>query len=354
VAVLTGYLCWLVLAISGFNKLAAKPTNQPQQISKKAKYKRPEGAISGANVATMSLAVLAILFGVFLPNFGIYPNSTASAIYTAKQAPYAPSDAWYESLSWLKANTPEPFDNPDFYYQRYQTPAPGKAYQYPSTAYGVTAWWDYGYWITRIGHRIPTSNPGTGNMGEASIFVAQDEPSANKLSDKFGSKYVMIDRDIASANGKFHALATLSGSSPDKFYDIYYRVNKNRLEPVWLFYPEYYRSLVVRLYNFDGSQVSPKSSTVISYEEKKSPDGQLYRQITSERKFDSYELAQTYISNILSQKTGNYLIVGQDPFTSPVPLPVIEHYKLIYASKGIVVETGKGMVPAIKIFEYTP
>jgi dolichyl-diphosphooligosaccharide--protein glycosyltransferase len=343
VALLTGYLSWLVLDVSGFKKLTIKPADRLEEIGKKAKSKRRDGSRSVANAVTMSLGILAVFLVVFLPNIG-------NAVNTAKEATFAPSDAWCESLSWLKDNTPDPFGNSDFYYNLYEPPLPGKTYDYLQTAYGVTAWWDYGYWITHIGHRIPTSNPGTGNMGEASIFSAQNEASANKILDQFGSKYVIIDHDIATViGGKFHAVATLSGSGPDKFYGVYYQLKGNMLEPVLLFYPEYYRSLVVRLYNFDGSKVIPKTSTVISYQEKVSPDGQPYRQITDVKSFSGYEDAQAYIA---SQKSGNYRIVSPDPYASPVPLPALEHCKLIYSSKGAVTEPGIGTVPEVKIFEY--
>jgi oligosaccharyl transferase (archaeosortase A-associated) len=353
VALLTGYLSWLVLDISGFRKSMTKPAERPEERWKKAKPKKREGSLSSGNIILMSLGVLVVLFGVFLPNLGVYPNNTANAINTAKQATFAPSDAWYESLTWLKNNSPDPFGTPDFYYELYQPPAPGKSYQNPQTAYGVTAWWDYGYWITRIGHRIPTSNPGTGNMGEASIFISQDEASANKVMDQFGSRYIIVDHDVAITTlfgGKFYAVATLSGNASDKFYGVYYQVNGNMLEPVLLFYPEYYNSLVVRLYNFDGSKVIPQTSTVISYQEKVTPDGYSYKQITEVRRFDSYEGAHTYISN---QKSSNFAIVSPDPYASPVPLPAVEHYRLVYASKDSVTESGKGMVPAVKIFEYS-
>jgi len=82
------------------------------------------------------------------------------------------------------------------------------------------------------------------------------------------------------------------------------------LQPVILFYPEYYRSLVVRLYNFDGIQAIPKSCMVISYQEKVSRDGIPYKEITSAKSFSSYEEAEAYIS---SQKSTNYRIVGTDP-----------------------------------------
>ena len=341
VALLAGYLSWLILRLTGFKKLAVAPVDMLEETKRKSKPKRREGSCSGSR-ANMALGVIAVFFLVLFPNIG-------RAINTASQPAFAPSDAWYESLSWLNENTSEPFGNSDFYYNLYEPPPPGKTYDYPQTAYGVTAWWDYGYWITRIGHRIPTSNPGTNHIGEAFIFTAQDEASANNILDQWGTRYVIVDNAIAMPIGKFQALATLSGNSPYKFYDIYYQLKDNTLEPVLLFYPEYYRSLIVRLYNFDGGKVIPKSSIVISYQDKVSPNGQPYRQITGVQSFGTYEDAQAYIA---SQKSGNYRIVGNNPFVSPVPLPALEHYRLVYASKGSVMETGIGMVAEVKIFEY--
>jgi dolichyl-phosphooligosaccharide-protein glycotransferase len=341
-ALLAGYLSWLVLDISGFKKLMEKPVDKPLDISKKGKPRRIDGSVSPGRITTMVIGVLAVFFVAFFPNIG-------PAINNAGQAVFAPSNAWYESLTWLKDNTPEPFGTADFYYKSYEKPAPGTNYTYPETAYGVTAWWDYGYWITRIGHRIPTSNPGTGNKSEASFFTAQDEFSANTVLDKFGSKYVIVDHDIATViRGKFYALATLSGNDPDKFYGIYYQLNENTLEPVLLFYPEYYRTLVVRLYYFDGSKVIPNNVNVISYQDKVSQDGQPYKQITSVKSFADYQEAQTYIA---SQKSGNYRIVSPDPYSTPVPLPAVDRYNLVYSSKGTIITAGK-ISPEVKIFEY--
>jgi len=341
-ALLAGYLSWLVLDISGFKKLMEKPVVQPQDISKKGEPKRLGGSISSGRITVMVIAVLAVFFVAFFPN--IKP-----AISNAGQAAFAPSNAWYESLTWMKDNTPEPFGNADFYYKSYEKPTPGTNYAYPETAYGVTAWWDYGYWITRIGHRIPTSNPGTGNKGEATFFTAQDEASADTILDKFGSKYVVVDHAIATVfGGKFYALATLSGNDSDKFYGVYYQLKEDTLEPVLLFYPEYYQTMVVHLYNFDGSQVSPKNSTVISYQDKLSANGQAYKQITSAKSFGNYIDAQAYMK---SQTSGNYRIVSADPYATPVPLPAADHFKLAYSSKGTVIAAGK-ISPEVKIFEY--
>jgi dolichyl-diphosphooligosaccharide--protein glycosyltransferase len=344
VALLVAYLSWLILEFSGFREKSTEPAEALSEAKKQVKLKKRGSSRRAINWVLRGLAILIVFFLVFFPNIG-------RAINTVSGAPaFAPSDAWYESLTWLKDNTDDPFGNPDFYYELYEPPPPGESYNYPQTAYGVTAWWDYGYWITRIAHRIPNSNPGTGHRGEAFIFTAQDETSANVLLNNWGSRYIIVDDATASAMLKFSALVTLSGNSQDKFYDVYYQPQDGMLKPVLLFYPEYYRSLIIRLYNFDGSQVTPKSSPVISYEKRISRDGQPYKEITGVKTFPTYEAAESYVA---SQKSGNYRIVNNDPFASPVPLPALEQYKLVHSSKDSKMTPNGDLVPEVKIFEYT-
>jgi oligosaccharyl transferase (archaeosortase A-associated) len=351
VALLVGYLSWLLLEFSGFRRLTTVPAEAPKGMESKVrdKKKQRDGRHPVANRINMVLGVIVVFFLVFYPNIGPLPGGEKPVIDIASNPSFAPSDAWCESLSWLRDNTPDPFDNPDFYYELYQTPPPGKGYDYSQTAYGVTAWWDYGYWITRIGRRIPTSNPGTGHRGEAYFFIAQDENSANKVLDNLGSKYVIVDYALAMPTRKFHAVATLSGSMKENFFDIYYQPQQGVLKPVMLFYPEYYRSLLCRLYNFDGEQVVPRNSVVISYEQKVNREGQSYKQITAAKAFSDYGEAEAYVD---AQKSGNYRIVGSDPFASPVPLEALEHYKLVYSSEGTAVQPSGKLVPEVKIFEY--
>jgi len=200
VALLTGYVSWLILEVTGFGRQVAKSSEPREGIKKKDKQKKKKRNYSrpAANRAYMVLGVIFIFFLVFYPNIGPLPSGAKPAIDTASNPQFAPSDAWCESLSWLRDNTPEPFGNPDFYYELYQPASRGESYDYPQTAYGVTAWWDYGYWITRIGRRIPTSNPGTGDKGEAYLFTAQNEDSANEvLKGKLGSRYIIADYAMA-------------------------------------------------------------------------------------------------------------------------------------------------------------
>ena len=114
---------------------------------------------------------------------------------------------------------------------------------------------------------------------------------------------------------------------------------EGELKPVTLYYPTYYRSTVVRLYNFDGQAVIPQDSTiVISYEEKLSQEKVQYKQISNSWSFPSFDDARAYIS---SQESGNYRIVGTNPFTTPVPLEELKNYKLVHNSDA-----------SVKIFEH--
>ena len=340
----TNYLSWQILDSPDVEKLTTEPKGiTPKMVKKeKARVKRSprtgfQLTVSHINIA---LATMIIFFLVFLPNIG-------PAVATGKQAQFAPDDAWCSSLSWLRENTPEPFGNPDFYYELYEPPPAGEHYNYPESAYGVMAWWDYGHWITRIGRRLPNATPATWGSSPT-FFNAQDEASANKVMDELGIRYVIIDHAIASIDEKFWAVPTLVRKDPEEFFDVYYQLSEDRLEPLWIFYPEYYRTIVARLYNFDGKAVTPQSSTVVFYE-RISRDGRIYKVITDSKSFPSYEEAAAYVS---SQKSDNCKLVGTNPFVSPVPLEKMEHYELIYSSDVYIMEQGGRMVPEIKIFEY--
>jgi oligosaccharyl transferase (archaeosortase A-associated) len=340
VALLSGYLSWQILAFTGFGKVAAKPAEVSGVIQREREKMKKRG-ITGRHIF-MVFGVVVVFFVSFFPNIGQAKN-------IASQAPFAPSDAWCESLTWMRENTPEPFGDPDFYYQLYEPPPPGEIYNYPESAYGVVSWWDYGYWISRLGRRMPISTPGSGQVWEAYFFSAQDEAAAGEImhNQGAGSRYIIID--YGTVTGKFYAVATLSGSDRDKFYGTYYVPQDSQLRSVTLFYPEYYYSLAVRLYSFDGQEVIPKSSIVVSYEERVSQEGTTYKEITSAEPFPTYEEAEAYVA---AQESGNYRIVGNSPFVSPVPLEAAEDYKLVFSSTEAVIQPGIGNMPEVKIFEY--
>jgi dolichyl-diphosphooligosaccharide--protein glycosyltransferase len=382
----TGYMSWQILELD--IKAVTRPKElqptelQPKSTTKRArklerrkarkleikqarmKRRQETGIHLVGNYLSIGLSAIIIFFVVFSP-LAVFPSVKSSAtVSTASGTPYAPSDAWCSALSWMKDNTPEPFGNPDAYYQRFAIPSGGENFTYPESAYGVMAWWDYGYWITRIAHRIPNANPSQDPLAlnrVANYFVAQDESSANNIAKELGTGYVIVDYEIAityfnsntgTVVGKFYAMATWAGKQSAEFFEFYYVPQQDGgIVPYLLFYPEYYRSTAVRLYNFDGKAVIPTANQtiVISYQEVKDAQGNLFKVIDSvSDNFTSYEEAEAYVAN---QTSGNYRIIGVDPMVSPVPLEALSGYKLVFGSDNI--NLGSTSAPAIKIFEFT-
>ncbi|MFC1903307.1 oligosaccharyl transferase, archaeosortase A system-associated [Chloroflexota bacterium] len=344
-ALLTGYLSWQFLKFAGFREARTEPEETTKPTSREKgglKKRQKEGFRLTTRRLNMALAVIIIFFIVIFPNI-------SPAVGTASQARFTPSDAWVSSLTWLKENTPEPFGDPDFYYQRYEPPPEGETFSYPESAYGVMSWWDYGYWITRIGRRIPNSCPGPyeARADTARFFLSQDEDSAQEIREELNSHYIIID--YATAINKFWALTLWAEEEQAKFFDIYLFPQGNQLVGIQLYYPEYYRSLSIRLYNFDGKAVIPEKTRVISYEEKMSQEGVIYKIIINAEEFASYEEAKAYIS---SQESANYRIVNDNPFISPVPLAALKDYQLVHSSVGTTTMPGTTLeVPEVKIFE---
>jgi oligosaccharyl transferase (archaeosortase A-associated) len=339
VALLTGYFSWKMLDLAGLSKLLTRSKEVVATVKKfkkrekKAREKaKPKTFMQPRGTWVRVIVVgIAIFFLVFYPNFG-------RVEVLAGQSNYIMNEGWYNSMSWLKDNSPEPFGDPQFYYELYP---PRNEFEYPETAYGVMSWWDYGYFIMQIAHRIPNANPGQAGAREAGkFFTAQNESSANKVADELGTKYVVIDN--AMATGKFYAMVDWAGGNLSNFYDYYYQQTEDGGQWGMLYYPAYYNSTVSRLYNFDGKAIVPAESIVISYQER-TIEGGVYKEITNGWSFPTYEAAEAYVGN---QTSGNYRIVGTDPSSSPIPLEEMDSYELVYPT-GNITTAGD-----IKIFEY--
>jgi len=344
-ALLTGYFFWKMLDLAGLNKLLAKSKEVVGAVKKfkKREKRTKEKAKPKTFMQPRSVWVRVIVVGiiVFLLVFFPHPrhNNLSYVKILTSQSNAIMHEGWYSSLLWLKDNSPDPFGDPDFYYELYETP-----FHYPESAYGVMTWWDYGYFITQIAHRIPNANPGqAGAVQAGKFFTAQNESSAQEVVEQYNldSKYVVID--YAMAVTKFYAMVEWAGGNVSEFYEVYYQQTNEGMRGGILYYPAYYQSTVARLYNFDGKAVVPTGSIVISYNEEEAAAGEKYKLITNLWSFPTYEEAEAYVA---SQTSGNYRIVSYSPFISPMPLEELNSYELVYSSGNTTSET------TVKVFEY--
>ena len=195
------------------------------------------------------------------------------------------------------------------------------------------------------------TNPGMGAQQEnqyASFFMTENGTQAGKILEMGGGRYVIIDLDTALPL-KFHSIAASSGNPKEKYYDVYYQKQNGKLTPLIFFYPEYYRTVMVRLFNFDGKAVTESDVTAISYEDKEDAPGQAYKQVTDYKTFKTYSEAQAYV---MQHKTGQYKIGGADPFESPISLEPLTDFKLEYGSGSTKATPAGATVPDVKVFKY--
>ena len=368
VAVLTAYLCWRALEFAGLReapegieveedsrvrkseKEVWKTKQGKKSKQRKGKAKKREQRVLAtrylnARNVYVSLILIVVFFLAFYPNIGL-------AIARVQVNTGVDPD-WHESLVWMRDNTPDPFNNPDFYYELYQMPANGTAYQYPASAYGVMSWWDYGYFITYIAHRIPNANPSQAGATDAGLFfTAQDEASGSQILDRLDSKYVIIDSSMAV--GKFYAMAVWAGKDQSQFFDVFYQSTQTgTYQPVMLYYPEYYQSMCSRLYLFQGQEWVPQQVITISWKQQQltATDGGTFtaKVITDQKTFSTYDDAKSFVD-----ANPGYQIVGNSPVDSPVPLEKLGHYELIHQSPTTVATQQQGNISEVEIFQYSP
>ncbi len=147
-----------------------------------------------------AVAIRRIVAGalVVIPLLMSLPSITALAALPVDITP-----DWYAAARWL----------------RYNTPVEGDSYVYGKPAYTVLSWWDYGYWIQRIGHRLPVVNPGNQSaVPEASrFFTATTEESALEVIKSLKVRYIIVSRRMVT--DMYWVMALDAGVSADTLED---------------------------------------------------------------------------------------------------------------------------------------
>jgi len=290
------------------------------------------------NVATLVIVVLVAAF---------YPNYDKSKIVAAA-ATFAPSDAWEETLHWLKANTPEPLDTGS-YDTLYNVPA-DYSFDYPASAYGVTSWWDYGYWITRTGRRLPSANPSQNPapiINVANLFLSQDRQKALDIIKTLNSKYIILDETLTTT--KLWAVATWAGIDSSAYTSVFYYQNGSQVVPVQVYDLNYYKLLSVRLFNFSGKASTSEKPIVITYDERTATNGQTYRLITDAEEFSSYAAALQYIGDNPDKKLH---LAGSNPFVNPIPIEAVPDYEMVFGSSSEIDTSANFTMPSVKVFHF--
>ncbi|MCR3883411.1 oligosaccharyl transferase, archaeosortase A system-associated [Methanotrichaceae archaeon M04Ac] len=346
VAFLTGYLGSVLLEKTRFSEVECAIVRMARGSSKEELDRNRLLMNAGAVV------IVAALF-VYPAMFGAVQGVSIGSFQSERHVNPIGSD-WYDSLVWLRENTPYPGMD---LYAIYERPPAGERFAYPDSAYGTISWWDYGHWIETIGHRLPNSNPfqqGIGNReterpGSSPFFLAQTEAEAEAvlaaldvdMSPYSNARYVVTDVEMAM--GKFHAMAAWSNIYPGEFQFSYWQDG----QPITIYRTPYFRSMVARLHFFDGTEAEVQEGWTVAFRS----DGAGGISVEPQKRSRDYQELLDSVDESLQRGYAAAEVVSQSPIMTSVPLEALSHYRLVYESQSSVTTSGQKYV---KIFEHVP
>jgi dolichyl-diphosphooligosaccharide--protein glycosyltransferase len=356
--------------VSSINAGGDNSGNNPPTTKKdkKKETKRPVTNPVNYSGTLKDLTVLAIL----ILTIGLIAFSLSQDIQYGFSTPqHEISPDWTESLAWLETNTPKTGID---YFTLYDA----RGFSYPPESYGILAVWDAGHWITFFAHRIPITNPFQDNLGgssgAAAYFLSQNESQADEILHSLGGKYVITSSDMAVDT--FTNLVPWPSGSVDispyiKWFMVQESNNPSKLQKVHRYDDAYFKTMVSRLHNFDGSMQIPKTEKYVQYVIRQVPaagetagDVNGYaRVITSEQELDISQVHND--TQIVRERTdlspGRYANVFSDlPNRTVQEISALKHYRLIHespnnASVKIFPESDTiklSDIKYVKIFEY--
>jgi len=343
-AILTGILCasiWRSEYIQVRVQSLWRRTRTTAAAGSKSARRALRAEQSDRRAAAM---VVLLLAGCFVVAF-LAPCVSMSRNFATE--PGLMTSGWYQTLQWVKQNTPDPLEG-DSYYRLYAAPPRGSDFEYPDQAYSVMAWWDYGHWITRASHRIPVANPfQQGVQAAAEYLLSNSEEEGLELLRARDSRYVITD--VRTATLAFHGVVAWAGKQRSDYFEVYSQhTSASGLETIVLYYPEYFRSMLVRLQSFSGESYLPDTYRVIRYEDSGGLPG-AERLIVELKRFSTYEEAQAYVAGVGSD---HVRLVSSDQFQSCVPLEEMTRYHLVFESPEVKTPSGDH-VPEVRVFQVT-
>ncbi|PYM27376.1 MAG: hypothetical protein DMD78_02110 [Candidatus Rokuibacteriota bacterium] len=333
-ALLTGWACSAMLAWAW-----SAPARRPPRSRADARRARTRNT-GDPDAPRLWLQIVAV---VVLVAIVMVPSALLARPMAANNLGLA--EGYRVSLEWLRDNTPEPFAANDYYFARYR---PGETL---GASYTVMTWWDYGYEIIRLARRVPVANPTQAGAETAGrFFTATDEGEAVKILDDTRTRYVIAHAEVPIlprgdvVQGKFETMVWWAGKNVGRYWETFLTKDpkSGQLGPLVLFHPEYYQTLMVRLYVYRGGPYVPNDTTyVVTYRDHANGDGTTTKEILESRRFKTYEGAAGYLDR--QGHTGR-VIVGLNPKESPVPIEALTRFRLIHESPGAT--------PAVRVFEY--
>jgi len=240
---------------------------------------------------------------------------------------------WDAAMAWLRASTPDPLS----------PPAPDGG-----ARYSVLSWWDNGYEIARVAHRVPVANPTQeGAPFAARTLVEDNEAAAEAMLASRHVRYIVLGAEVPLVSptgggpvlGQFWALPVWAGIPAERFY-ARYGVSRAPGKELKIFYAEYFRTLVFRLWRYGGA-AAPPSGEVLAVR----PGNPILV-----RRFPTYDEADRF-----ARAAGSSWRLGcESPLDSCVPVAAWPRFRRVYSSPHDALRAPGGRVARVEIVQFEP
>lgn len=267
---------------------------------------------------------------------------------------------WYEALDWLRLHSPEPFGSSAVWSEYFPRQKEGQKPLSPAPAYGLGVWWDTGYMVEDLSHRIPVVNGFGAGVDEqggqtrtrdmARFYASVFPDSAVNLLRKMSARYVFVDPTIASfptmvGRSKFDAIERTAGSDSENFYRTLWHDEDGYRKPMFVYFADYYRTMGVHLYLNDGAKVRGTGPIVFRIQN----DG-IHDVITRAFKFIAARAADDFVE---THRAENLVVGCDDPVVSCFDVEAVSGLDRVFTSDPSPISI-KREIHAVKIFEVEP
>jgi asparagine N-glycosylation enzyme membrane subunit Stt3 len=251
---------------------------------------------------------------------------------------------WREAAIWLRTNTPEPLPQIP-----YPTLLPfARNYHNPPTAYGILAWWEFGYTIETLAHRIPFTNPTQHHAKEAAqILLSTTDAEFRAHLARHHLPYAAITHDIpflfrgAGFFGRFENLVIWADQRAERFTEtVNIRESTGAIRPATVFYPDYFKTAAVRLLLYGTREYVPTSHMcVLTYAGSPTPFMECYD--------NAADLA-------VALRSPGTVLVSDNPEFSCIPLPAWQGLERVYQSRESIGRFGGVEARSLQIYRLQP
>lgn len=250
---------------------------------------------------------------------------------------------WRDLFTWFRYQTPPAVPAAEAYPRLLPY---NRDYRSTAAAYGVLAWWDYGYGFTTLAQRTPFTNPTQRNASVAAQIYLASSPAefTARLREHrlpyavFHDGLAMLPRPDGNSYGIFNNVVTWAGADLKQYLEVLTLRNPDgTTRPYTIYHPAYYQTAAIRLTLFGTAEHVPYEGVCTAVRE-----AQFLQDV------QCYKTTAEAEARLATLPKG--VLYGADSLHPPVTLPKWEGLDTVYQAREKTAMIANRMVPVITVY----